>query len=71
MSRCPICGKDAKARADNPSTPFCSPRCKQIDLGKWLDEGYRVPTDDTPDQDGTSPLERGPHQSDKSEKEER
>jgi len=23
--------------------PFCSPRCRQIDLGRWLDEGYGLP----------------------------
>ncbi len=30
-------------RARNPAFPFCSPRCKQVDLGKWLGEEYRVP----------------------------
>jgi endogenous inhibitor of DNA gyrase (YacG/DUF329 family) len=47
--RCPICGKAAKPRAENPSVPFCSPRCKQVDLGKWLNEDYRVHTDEKPD----------------------
>ena len=57
MSRCPICGKDAKPRAENSSTPFCSPRCKQVDLGAWLNESYRVPSDETPDQTDTSEKE--------------
>jgi hypothetical protein len=50
MSACPICGKSARPRADNPSAPFCGPRCKQVDLGKWLDEAYRVPVADSSDE---------------------
>ena len=40
---CPICRKPAAARKENPSAPFCSPRCRQLDLGRWLGEEYRVP----------------------------
>jgi len=44
MSICPICGAAVKPRGDdNKAFPFCSPRCKTIDLGKWLTEEYRVP----------------------------
>jgi endogenous inhibitor of DNA gyrase (YacG/DUF329 family) len=43
MSKCPICDAPVKPRAENPSHPFCSARCKTIDLGKWLNEEYRVP----------------------------
>jgi endogenous inhibitor of DNA gyrase (YacG/DUF329 family) len=42
MVPCPICNRPAAARSQNQAAPFCSPRCKQIDLGKWLDEAYRV-----------------------------
>lgn len=28
---------------DNPSRPFCSERCKMIDLGQWATENYRIP----------------------------
>jgi uncharacterized protein len=45
---CPICGKPATRE----SRPFCSPRCAQIDLGRWLKGTYRIPTDETPDEDG-------------------
>jgi endogenous inhibitor of DNA gyrase (YacG/DUF329 family) len=43
---CPICGRDAPPRggaADNPSFPFCSPACKLVDLGRWLEGSYRIP----------------------------
>jgi uncharacterized protein len=49
IMRCPICGKEAKPRTQNPCVPFCSPRCKQVDLGKWLNEEYRVYTDEKQD----------------------
>ncbi len=44
--RCPICGKPA-TQADYP---FCSPRCKDIDLNRWLSDRYRVPTDEAPNE---------------------
>ncbi|MBI1273236.1 MAG: DNA gyrase inhibitor YacG [Alphaproteobacteria bacterium] len=47
---CPICGKPA---AEGKFQPFCSGRCAQIDLGRWLGEKYRVPTDELPT-DGAS-----------------
>ncbi len=40
---CPICGKESQPRAENPSYPFCSPPCKLVDLGAWLDGAYRIP----------------------------
>lgn len=40
---CPVCKKPAAPLAANRGFPFCSPRCKLLDLGKWFDEGYRVP----------------------------
>ncbi len=36
--RCPICGKPAMAA----SRPFCSKRCADIDLGRWLSGGYAI-----------------------------
>ncbi len=39
--RCPICKKEA-FWDDNPFRPFCSERCKLIDLGKWASEDYRI-----------------------------
>ena len=44
--RCPTCNKPAKAGRDNPWRPFCSERCKLIDLGEWIAEEKRIPGDD-------------------------
>jgi endogenous inhibitor of DNA gyrase (YacG/DUF329 family) len=39
---CPVCGKPA----DEKYRPFCTKRCADIDLGRWLKESYRVPTEE-------------------------
>jgi uncharacterized protein len=45
--KCPGCGKPAEAKY----RPFCSKRCADVDLGRWLKESYRVPSDEPPDGD--------------------
>lgn len=45
---CPHCGEPARTDASNPYRPFCSRRCKLIDLGDWLDESNRIPDKDGP-----------------------
>ena len=40
--RCPTCGQPFEYPS-SPSRPFCSVRCQQIDLGRWLGEKYGVP----------------------------
>lgn len=42
--KCPTCGRRVKYndRSEVPEHPFCSERCRLIDLGKWFDEEYRV-----------------------------
>jgi uncharacterized protein len=40
--RCPICKK--KVAFDDPNMPFCSDRCRLIDLGNWADEKYVIST---------------------------
>lgn len=42
--QCAICGKEQVERF----RPFCSKRCAQIDLGRWLGERYRIPTGEIP-----------------------
>ena len=44
---CPRCG-DLTAWENNPYRPFCSDRCKLIDLGAWANDQYRLPTQDAP-----------------------
>jgi len=44
QAQCPVCGKPA----DEKYRPFCSKSCADIDLGRWLKESYRLPTDETP-----------------------
>jgi len=44
---CPICAREFLAdldapRAKRPFFPFCSGRCRAVDLGRWVDEEYRV-----------------------------
>jgi endogenous inhibitor of DNA gyrase (YacG/DUF329 family) len=62
--KCPTCGKAKPFTASNPFRPFCSERCKVIDLGAWADEKYSVagesvepnvkPDSENPDKDGST-----------------
>jgi endogenous inhibitor of DNA gyrase (YacG/DUF329 family) len=45
--RCPICGRPASADA----RPFCSPRCRDVDLHRWLSGNYVVPGSDADEED--------------------
>ena len=47
---CPKCG-EVTHWENNPFRPFCSERCKMIDLGAWADEKYSIPTNDGPSMD--------------------
>jgi hypothetical protein len=40
---CPTCRQPSDFTASNPHRPFCSERCRLLDLGAWLDEQYAVP----------------------------
>jgi endogenous inhibitor of DNA gyrase (YacG/DUF329 family) len=54
---CPMCRKAAAPRGgENSPWPFCSERCRLIDLGKWLDEDYRIP--DGPEGSAATPTEQ-------------
>ena len=46
--RCPICGKPAQAQ----SRPFCSRRCADVDLSRWLGGAYRIPVNGPDEEDG-------------------
>jgi endogenous inhibitor of DNA gyrase (YacG/DUF329 family) len=44
---CPICGKPAAAA----SRPFCSERCRDVDLNRWLSDSYKIPAARDDDED--------------------
>ena len=44
---CPTCGAKVKWNENQPWRPFCSERCRLIDLGKWADEEHRIPSEET------------------------
>lgn len=46
LTTCPVC-KQKSTWEENPWRPFCSERCKMIDLGKWAMEDYKIPGEKT------------------------
>lgn len=48
---CPICRKPMQPAF----TPFCSARCADVDLGRWLTDRYAIPADVDEDEDGDAP----------------
>lgn len=48
--RCPVCEKEFEP-ATSKALPFCSERCRTIDLGRWLGETYSLPAIPDPDAD--------------------
>jgi endogenous inhibitor of DNA gyrase (YacG/DUF329 family) len=51
---CPVCDRvmEGQSRAEWPEFPFCSARCRTIDLGRWLGEKYRI---GVPEAEGKAP----------------
>lgn len=45
---CPSCGGDSLYSPANAYRPFCSERCKQVDLGAWASEDFRMPAEAPP-----------------------
>ena len=43
-ARCPTCKRDS-TKDGNKFFPFCCERCQLVDLGRWLDEDYRIPAE--------------------------
>lgn len=50
---CPACGGPSRYAPDNAYRPFCCERCKNMDLGAWANEEFRVPT--TPPEEPAPP----------------
>ena len=44
LVKCPNCGKQAEW-TDNEYRPFCSEKCKMIDLGEWIEGNYSLPVE--------------------------
>ncbi len=57
---CPTCRKPVLWAPVNRWRPFCSKRCKMIDLGAWATERYRVPVVEDPDQLDNAQPDEGP-----------
>lgn len=58
LVECPRCRRQTQYEG-NPWRPFCSERCKLIDLGHWADESYKIPAEDTSGEDeGVRPQEK-------------
>jgi endogenous inhibitor of DNA gyrase (YacG/DUF329 family) len=47
--KCPRCGAPVPWTPESKWRPFCSERCKLIDLGAWASERYRIPTQESPE----------------------
>ena len=47
--RCPTCCQPVDWVPENPYRPFCSQRCRQIDLGAWAAEDFRMPAEAPPE----------------------
>jgi uncharacterized protein len=48
--RCPVCKREFEADT-SAALPFCSERCRTIDLGRWLGESYRILEEPDPDEE--------------------
>ncbi len=53
--KCPRCGKEGQFDKKNPFRPFCSERCKLIDLGKWISGDYSIPVSSPEEQEDELP----------------
>ncbi|MSU91094.1 DNA gyrase inhibitor YacG [Rhodobacteraceae bacterium 2CG4] len=54
--RCPICDKPA----DRQYRPFCSRRCADVDLGRWITGSYAIPGEDSPSEEDDERTRRPP-----------
>jgi len=64
--RCPTCSRPYRIAAlgDLPSFPFCSTRCRLIDVGRWTDGRYVIPGSVGSEQPGMSPDDASAEESD-------
>lgn len=68
LVKCPQCGKKAEY-IGNPFRPFCSERCKLIDLGAWVDEEYKIASQEESLSESLKELKIGTEENDTEEEE--
>lgn len=59
--QCPTCGAPVEWKAESTYRPFCSERCKLIDLGAWAAEEHAIPGNDLEDELFSGDLPTRPH----------
>ncbi|HIA01903.1 MAG TPA: DNA gyrase inhibitor YacG [Myxococcales bacterium] len=55
--KCPICKQQVEPRNENKTFPFCSPRCRSVDLGNWFSEEYASSRSLDPEADSEALME--------------
>jgi uncharacterized protein len=55
--KCPTCGRPVEWSDESAYRPFCSDRCRLIDLGAWLTEQHKIPDEDADAADDASRVE--------------
>jgi endogenous inhibitor of DNA gyrase (YacG/DUF329 family) len=65
---CPTCGKPVTWDASAKWRPFCSERCRLIDLGEWMSERHRIAGEEIPDETSDPPDDAGTRSSGDDEK---
>jgi endogenous inhibitor of DNA gyrase (YacG/DUF329 family) len=60
LVKCPTCGRKSEWSEQAPFRPFCSERCRLIDLGAWLSEKRAIPGEPVPSPDDTARPEDEP-----------
>lgn len=61
--KCPICKREVTTQPGAHPFPFCSPRCKLVDLGNWIDQRYVVGSEDPGEGEGEPPAAPRPERS--------
>jgi endogenous inhibitor of DNA gyrase (YacG/DUF329 family) len=51
MHRCSNCKRSVPPKEENPSFPFCSPRCQALDLSRWFTGSYRLAARENTDEE--------------------
>ena len=55
---CPTCEKESNLSDSNPYRPFCSKRCRLIDLGEWINESYSISEPSIENNINKSPIQK-------------